>query len=158
MDDKDRRTEIQFVTGASDGQVSAPIVLGSVGVTVGVGVHRIEVPARQKRLIRWPDGLDHWTLNGLIQGMPEFRPLAKLGTVPLRRLRLPLDNHASDLLLVGDHFEEGGRYVQMEVPRGESGGWSWLDWDERYDLLAEEWRRLHEARESMDRAMDRPLL
>lgn len=76
----------------------------------------------------------------------------------LRRLRLPLDNHASDLLLVGDRFEEGGRYVQMEVPRGESEGWSWLDWDERYDLLAEEWRRLHEARETIDRAMHRPLL
>lgn len=58
----------------------------------------------------------------------------------LRRLRLPLDNHGSDLLLVGDTFEQGGRYVQLEVWRGASEGWSWLDWDETYDRLAGEWR------------------
>jgi len=58
----------------------------------------------------------------------------------LRRLRLALDAHDSDLLLVGDRFEEGGRYVQAEVPRFTSAEWSWLDWDECYDQLAQDWR------------------
>lgn len=64
--------------------------------------------------------------------------------VILRRLRLPLDSHNSDLLLVGDTFDnEGGQYVQHEVPRAESEGWSWLDWDIRYDILDREWHALH---------------
>lgn len=65
---------------------------------------------------------------------------------PLRRMRLPLDNHASDLMLVGDRFEEGGRYVQREVPRADSEAWSWLDWDERYDRLADEWHARYGAK------------
>jgi len=58
---------------------------------------------------------------------------------PLRRLRLALDLHGSDLLLVGDVFDEGGRFVQVEVHRGDSETWSWLDWDDAYDRLAAEW-------------------
>lgn len=57
----------------------------------------------------------------------------------LKRLLLPLDNVGGDLLLVGDFFEEGGRYVQVEIKRAESGEWSWLDWDDAYDRLAREW-------------------
>ena len=60
----------------------------------------------------------------------------------LKRLRLALDRHDSDLLLVGDRFQDGGRYVQLEVPRGESQGWNWLDWNEAYDRLAREWIHL----------------
>lgn len=62
----------------------------------------------------------------------------------LRRVRLPLDNHASDLLLVvpvGDVIDTGSPYVQLEVSRAESDRWSWLDWNEQYDQLASEWRR-----------------
>lgn len=58
----------------------------------------------------------------------------------LKRLRLALNHHASDLLLVGDAFEEGGRYVQAEIPRTQSSQWTWLDWDNTYDRLAAEWR------------------
>lgn len=58
----------------------------------------------------------------------------------LCRLRLPLDNHDSDLLLVGDSFERGGHYVQLEVPRAESDGWTYPDWMEAYARLAREWR------------------
>jgi hypothetical protein len=65
--------------------------------------------------------------------------LTTSGTM-LTRLRLALDSHNSDLLLVGDRFAEGGRYVQLEVPRAESEQWSWLDWDDAYDRLAAEWR------------------
>jgi len=57
----------------------------------------------------------------------------------LRRLRLPLDKHESDLLLVSDGFGEGARYVMIEIPRAESASWTWLDWDEQYDALAREW-------------------
>ncbi len=56
--------------------------------------------------------------------------------VTLLRLRLPLDAHGSDLLLVGDRFEEGGRYVQGEYSRFHTGDWTWLDWDDAYDRLA----------------------
>ncbi len=66
-------------------------------------------------------------------------------TTTLLRLRLPLDNHDSVLLLVGDRFEEGGRYVQMEVSRLESVQWTWLDWDDAYDRLAKRWRARFEA-------------
>jgi hypothetical protein len=58
----------------------------------------------------------------------------------LRRMRLPLDRHDSTLLLVGDTFDEGGRYTQMEVPNVKTATWSWLDWDEAYDVLAAEWK------------------
>lgn len=59
----------------------------------------------------------------------------------LKRLRLELDRHDSDLLLVGDRFEEGSRYVQAEVLRSESAAWTWLEWDDAYDRLAEKWRQ-----------------
>jgi hypothetical protein len=59
-------------------------------------------------------------------------------TMP-KRLRLPLDAHDSDLLLVGDRFEEGGLYLQMEIHRSVSATWTWLDWDEAYDRLARKW-------------------
>ena len=59
-------------------------------------------------------------------------------TPSLCRLRLPLDNHDSVLLLVGDRFEEGGRYVQAEFMS--TDGWTWLDWDDAYGRLAKEWR------------------
>jgi hypothetical protein len=58
----------------------------------------------------------------------------------LKRLKLPLDAHRSDLLLVGDEFTEGGRYVQIEIPRDASAAWDWLEWDDTYDRLAREWR------------------
>lgn len=61
-------------------------------------------------------------------------------TTTLRRMRLPLDRHGSDLLVVGDSFEESGRYVQVEIPRATSAAWMWLDWDDAYDRLAREWR------------------
>lgn len=61
----------------------------------------------------------------------------------LRRMRLPLDSHDSDLLLVGDYFEQGGKYTQMEIPRAESDGWSWLEWDDAYDRLAKAWRNAY---------------
>jgi len=60
---------------------------------------------------------------------------------PLRCLRLALDLHGSDLILVGDVFDEGGRFVQVEVHREDSETWSWLDWDDEYDRLAAEWHR-----------------
>ena len=41
-------------------------------------------------------------------------------------MRLPLKRHSSELLLVGDKFEEGGRYVAVEVPLSESESWNWL--------------------------------
>jgi hypothetical protein len=59
---------------------------------------------------------------------------------PLRRLRLALDAHDSDLLLVGDRFEEGGRYVQAEISRSTSAAWTWVEWDLAYDRLARDWR------------------
>ncbi len=62
-------------------------------------------------------------------------------TTTLRRLRLPLDLHDSDLLVVGDTFDDGGRYVQTEIPRATSEAWSWLDWDAAYDRLAAGWHR-----------------
>lgn len=62
-------------------------------------------------------------------------------TTTLKRLRLPLDPHDIDLVLVGDVFEEGGRYVQQVVARQVSAEWTWLDWDDMYDRLADEWRR-----------------
>jgi hypothetical protein len=61
-------------------------------------------------------------------------------TTALNRLRLALDGHESDLLLVGDRFEEGGRYVQIEIPCHESQRWSRLDWGMAYDRLAAEWQ------------------
>jgi hypothetical protein len=70
----------------------------------------------------------------------------------LKRLRLALETHDSDLLLVGDRFEEGGRYVQAEVPRVESAAWSWLEWDDTYDRLAETWRRRYEREADRDDA------
>ncbi len=63
-----------------------------------------------------------------------------MSPAPLQRLRLPLDAHGSDLLLVGDRFEEHGRYVQVELSRRETAEWTWLDWDDAYDRLAEQWR------------------
>lgn len=58
----------------------------------------------------------------------------------LKRLRLELDQHGSTLLLVGDQFAEGGRYVQAEIRREMTTDWTWLDWDLEYDRLAREWR------------------
>lgn len=59
--------------------------------------------------------------------------------VTLRRLRLPLEQHDSDLILVGDTFDEGGRYVQLEIHRSTSEAWTWTDWDDAYDQLARSW-------------------
>lgn len=75
--------------------------------------------------------------------VPEHKhvPAAQDRKVVLSRVRLPLDAHRSDLLLIGDSFEEGGRYVQFEVPRAESERWTWLEWDDVYDRLAGEWRQ-----------------
>jgi hypothetical protein len=56
----------------------------------------------------------------------------------LKRLRLTLDRYNTELLLVGDRFEEGGRYVQAYM--GDPGA-TWLDYDEAYDRLAGEWQR-----------------
>lgn len=61
----------------------------------------------------------------------------------LLRLKLPLDAHESDLILVGDRFEEGGHYTAEEIPRAQSEGWSWLDWDEAYDRLEDAWRNAY---------------
>jgi hypothetical protein len=72
----------------------------------------------------------------------------------LSRLRLELDRRDADLLLVGDRFEEGGRYVQLEIPRNESALWSWLDWSEVYDRLADEWRRRFECSMSRPGPLD----
>jgi hypothetical protein len=63
----------------------------------------------------------------------------------LLRLRLALDAHGSDLILVGDRFEEGGQYMQLEIQRSESARWSWLDWDDAYDRLVKKWRQRFEA-------------
>lgn len=63
-----------------------------------------------------------------------------MNDVDLNRLRIPLDRHGSDLLVVGDSFEEGGRYVQIEIMRSISDAWSWLEWDDAYDRLARTWR------------------
>jgi len=63
----------------------------------------------------------------------------------LRRMRLELPRHGSDLMLVGDHFGEGGRYIQCEILRVESESWSWLDWDDLYDRMAAEWRSRYSA-------------
>ena len=60
-------------------------------------------------------------------------------TTSLQRLRLALDLHGTDLLLVGDVFAEGGRYVQAEVHRPDSASWTWLTWDDQYDRLEREW-------------------
>lgn len=60
-------------------------------------------------------------------------------TITLARMRLALDVHGSDLLLVGDRFEEGGRYVQMEVSRFETAEWGWLDWEAVYEKLGKAW-------------------
>lgn len=59
----------------------------------------------------------------------------------LKRLRLELLVHDSDLVLVGDRFEEGGRYVQAEVHRSESEAWTALDWANLYDRLERTWER-----------------
>ncbi len=59
---------------------------------------------------------------------------------PLTRLRLPLDRHRSDLMVVGDRFDEGGRYVQFEVRRVESAGWGLLDWEASWEELESAWR------------------
>jgi hypothetical protein len=59
----------------------------------------------------------------------------------LKRLRLELLVHDSDLVLVGDRFEEGGRYVQTEIPRHESERWTAEDWANLYDRLEVTWRK-----------------
>lgn len=61
-------------------------------------------------------------------------------SMQLKRLKLALDAHRSDLLLVGDEFAEGGRYVQIEISRDASQAWDWLEWDDAYGRLAREWR------------------
>lgn len=74
-------------------------------------------------------------------------PIAAAERPQLRRIRLPLDSHSSDLLIVlpvGDVMDTGSLYVQREVKRAESDSWSWLDWDDAYDRLAKEWRNRFE--------------
>jgi hypothetical protein len=58
----------------------------------------------------------------------------------LKRLRIPLDWVDADLLLVGEAFEEGARYVRAVVPRSLSEDWTWSDWDDQYKRLADELR------------------
>ena len=61
-----------------------------------------------------------------------------MAPVELRRLRLTLDRFGTEVLLVGDRFEEGGRLVQAYM---DYAGATWLDYDEAYDRLTEEWHR-----------------
>lgn len=65
--------------------------------------------------------------------------------VPLERLRLELLIHDSHLLLVGDLFGEGGRYVQVEIPWAESEKRTWPDWDLWYERLEATWRKRYQA-------------
>lgn len=60
--------------------------------------------------------------------------------VQLHRLRLALHKHRSDLLLVGDHFTEGGRFVTVEVAWAVSGRWTYAEWETAYQRLASQWR------------------
>lgn len=62
----------------------------------------------------------------------------------LKRLRLPLNNHGSELVLVADRFEEDGRSVSIEVGLMTSAGWTWLEWDNLYDRLELTWRKRYE--------------
>ena len=66
----------------------------------------------------------------------------------LKRLRilLVIDGNTHDLLLVGDKFEEGGRYVHALIPRYEFASWSWVEWEEQYQLLAQWWLGTFETR------------
>jgi len=58
----------------------------------------------------------------------------------LKRLRFPLTRHNTDLLIVGDHFDEGGRFVLVELDNTRTKSWTWLDWDNAYDKLSDDWR------------------
>jgi len=59
----------------------------------------------------------------------------------LKRLRISLviNGNTHHLLLVGDRFEEGGRYVHTLIPRYESASWSPTDWEEQYQILTQWW-------------------
>lgn len=63
----------------------------------------------------------------------------------LKHLRLELLQHDSDLVLVGDRFEEGGRYLQVEFHRSETYAWDALQWADVYDRLETTWRRRFES-------------
>jgi hypothetical protein len=62
----------------------------------------------------------------------------------LKRLRLELVRHDSDLVLVGE-IEEGGRYLQAEIHRSESERWTAEQWIDLYDRLERQWRRRWES-------------
>lgn len=58
----------------------------------------------------------------------------------LRRLRLELGlPFAAEVLLVGDRFEEGGRYVQLVIDEHAQAVWDALDYLNAYDRLEREW-------------------
>lgn len=87
------------------------------------------------------------------------QPSPSMSERPLRRIRLALDNHASDLLIVlpaDDPLNTGSRYVQLEVRRAESDQWSWLMWDDVYDKLADEWRTQFRRLDASERNVREP--
>lgn len=60
-------------------------------------------------------------------------------TPPMKRMRLELAQFGAEVLLVGDRFEEGGRYVQLVVEEHARAVWDAADYLNAFDRLEREW-------------------
>lgn len=102
-----------------------------------------------KITIRQDDGQSHWAVESGGTCSEHDTPEAALGQAralmgcaePLKRMRLELLVHDSDLVLVGDRFDEGGRYIQVEMHRSQTHNWTAEQWADLYDRLERNWRR-----------------
>lgn len=65
-------TRVTFIREGDQAAASMPIDLGFDAVVIGLGEHRVTVPAGEQRYIVWPASVDHYTYNGIPGQTPTF--------------------------------------------------------------------------------------
>lgn len=83
-----------------------------------------------------PVPLDNNIRNTTIAAMGVGCPV----NVELKRVRFVLPGDDSQLLVVYDNLDEGGRYVTTVIPDSAAMDWVWADWEDQYMMLERKWR------------------